>query len=363
MKNKVSIIVPSLNPDEKLMQVVKGLVDAGFKDIILVNDGSDNEHLAPFEQAAEYEQCTVLTHEVNKGKGRALKTAFEYVYKNRKDIEGVITVDGDNQHQIPDIEACGEKMLELKDHVILGCRDFTGDDVPKRSKVGNNITNYVFKYLCGMNISDTQTGLRAIPFEYLSDFAELKGERFEYETNMLLELKELSIPYDEVKINTVYIEENATSHFNPLMDSLKIYKVIIKFMLSSVSSCVLDLVLFTVILALLNFFLGEEAVLFNTGMKVNTIVATVIARVFSSIFNFTMNKKAVFRSKTPIKSTLVRYYVLCLAQLAISAGSVAILEDILGIKFELVTTVIKLVVDGALFLISFPIQRRWVFKK
>ncbi len=361
MKSRVSIIVPSLNPDEKLMQVVNGLVEEGFKDIILVNDGSDEEHLEPFKEAEKLPQCTVLVHEVNKGKGRALKTAFQYVKDNRPENIGVITVDGDNQHQVKDIVACGEKMLELKNHIVLGCRDFSGDDVPPRSKFGNNMTKSVFKYLCGLNISDTQTGLRAIPYEYLEAFAELKGERFEYETNMLLEFKELSIPYDEVKINTVYIEENATSHFNPLVDSFKIYKVIFKFMLSSISSCIIDLIMFAIALALLNLAFGDGNQWL--GLNVNTLAATVIARVISSMFNFTMNKKAVFKSKTPVKSTLVRYYILCVAQMAVSAGSVAFFEMICPVKIEIVTTVIKAIVDGLLFLVSFPIQRKWVFKK
>ncbi len=362
MKSKVSIIVPSLNPDEKLMEVVRGLVEEGFEDIILVNDGSDEAHLEPFKEAESYSQCTVLVHEVNKGKGRALKTAFQFVRDNRPDHIGVITVDGDNQHQVKDIVACGEKMMELKDHVILGCRDFSGDDVPARSKFGNNTTKTVFKYLCGLNISDTQTGLRAIPYEYLTPFIELKGERFEYETNMLLEFKELLIPYNEVKINTVYIEENATSHFNPLVDSFKIYSVIFKFMLSSISSCVLDLLVFYIALAILNGLLGNDNTL-ALGLNANTLAATVIARIISSMFNFTMNKKAVFKSKTPVKSTLVRYYLLCVTQMAVSAGAVALIEMFVNVKFELVTTIIKAVVDGILFLISFPIQRKWVFKK
>jgi len=364
MKNNVSVIIPSLNPDEKLMQVVKGLTDAGFKDIIIVNDGSDEEHKKPFEEAASYEQCTVLVHEVNRGKGRGLKTAFDYVCKNRPYSIGVVTVDGDNQHQVKDIEACLEKMIELRNHVILGCRDFSGDDVPARSKFGNNVTKNVFKYLCGLNISDTQTGLRAIPREYLETFVELSGERFEYETNMLLEFKESMIPYSEVKIETVYIEENATSHFNPLVDSFKIYKMIFKFMLSSISSSILDLIAYAIFFAMLVNVVGEMKVtVWGTSIDMMITASTVFARILSSIFNFTINKKAVFKSKTPLKGTLVRYYTLCFIQMAISAGGVTVIAALLGLEASMLSTIIKVLIDLILFMISFPIQRKWVFKR
>lgn len=364
MKEKVSIIIPSLNPDEKLMEVVNGLIAAGFKDIVIVNDGSDDEHKGPFIEAERKPECVVLVHEVNKGKGRGLKTAFSYVLNNRKDSLGVITVDGDNQHQVKDIEACMNKMIELKNHVVLGCRDFSGDDVPARSKFGNNMTKNVFKYLCGLNISDTQTGLRGIPREYLEDFIGLSGERFEYETNMLLELKEQDIPYTEVKINTVYIEENATSHFNPLVDSIKIYKVIFKFMLSSVGSCILDLLMFTLLLFLLNKTSADGNVaIFGHRLGGTILIATIGARIVSSIFNFTMNKKAVFKNKTSLRGTLFRYYVLCIIQMSLSAGAVAGLAMLLRVHSSILTTVIKAVVDTLLFMVSFPIQRKWVFKK
>lgn len=150
---KVTIVLPSLNPDEKLNKVVDGLLSAGFEDIVLVNDGSDEAHLEPFRQAAAHKEVTLLTHEVNKGKGRALKTAFSYVVDNRKQTAGVITVDGDNQHTVKDIRACAEKMLECKDKVILGCRDFTQDNVPWKSRVGNVSTSLVFRLLCGIKIT------------------------------------------------------------------------------------------------------------------------------------------------------------------------------------------------------------------
>lgn len=350
---KVTIVLPSLNPDEKLNKVVDGLLSAGFEDIVLVNDGSDEAHLEPFRQAAAHKEVTLLTHEVNKGKGRALKTAFSYVVDNRKQTAGVITVDGDNQHTVKDIRACAEKMLECKDKVILGCRDFTQDNVPWKSRVGNVSTSLVFRLLCGIKISDTQTGLRAIPYQYLPLMCEVEGERFEYETQMLFAIKKNHIGMEEVKIETVYLEDNASTHFDPIKDSLKIYRIIFKFMISSGTSFLIDYGIYS----LLVFLIGGN---FSRGLRL--FIATFAARAVSSICNYAMNKKAVFKSKASVSRSLIRYYILCVFQTAASYGLVYLLSSLCraGSFLEIV---LKLAVDIVLFIISFQIQHRWVFKE
>ena len=349
---KISVILPSLNPDEKLMQVVTSLVSDGFDDIIIVNDGSDGDHMQPFKDAEALEQVTILTHEVNKGKGRALKTAFEYCIANRQDIDGVVTVDGDNQHKVNDIRACCDAMVK-SGNVILGCRDFSGSNVPPKSKIGNNITRFVFRFACGIKISDTQTGLRAIPASYLDFMSKIKGERFEYETQMLLEMNKAGIRFDEVTIETVYIEENASTHFHPIRDSVKIYGVILKFILSSILSFCIDYVLFLV----LELIIGSY---FEHWVKI--LIATAGARLISSLFNFLMNHKTVFKAEVSIKQSMPKYYLLCIVQAGLSYGLVNGLSTLLATK-DFITSLIKIVVDICLFLASFQIQRRWVFAK
>lgn len=335
---KVSVIIPSLNPDNKLIQVVDALVAKGFDDIILVNDGSDKAHMQPFLQLKEYRQCTVLTHEINRGKGRGLKTAFDYCIANRPDIDGVVTVDGDNQHKAEDILNCCNKMIECKDKVILGVRDFSGDDVPPKSKFGNNMTSFVFKFVCGLNISDTQTGLRAIPLKFLPLFSQIKGERFEYETNMLLELKNSNIDFKQVPIETVYIEENASTHFNPIKDSLKIYGVIFKYIFSSLASSVIDLAIFSIVSALV-YNKCEDSL--------RILLATVVARIISSLFNFLFNRKAVFKANNNFGSAMMRYYVLCVCQLMVSYGLVYVITSLFGLG-QVMTVVTKGVIDTIL---------------
>lgn len=349
----VTVILPSLNPDEKLINTVNALLDKGFHDIIVVNDGSDEAHLTPFETISSNDSCTLLVHEINRGKGRALKTAMQYILANRPDSPGVITIDGDGQHHVDDILACAQAMLDRENEVILGVRDFSEPDVPFKSRFGNNMTKTVFRLFCGIRISDTQTGLRAIPAQYLKAMTEFSGERFEYETNMLLEMKANNIPFSEVGIKTIYLDENASTHFHPIRDSFKIYKVILKFGISSAVSSIIELLAFTLVNMILDLMPLELKI------ELSILISSVISRVISSLCNYKMNRALVFN--TGCKSSFGRYVILCAAQLLISASLVSLLTYLFTAK-TFGQTLLKAVVDTALFFISYRIQKNWVFK-
>lgn len=349
-QSQVTIVLPSLDPDGKLPAVVDGLAAAGFTDILIVDDGSAPENRRWFAQAAENSAVTLLTHERNKGKGRALKTAFSYILENRPHSLGAVTIDGDGQHLTGDILACAAAMVQERDRVILGCRDFDAPGVPPKSRSGNKFTRRLLYLGCGIRLSDTQTGLRAIPRQYLALFTGIRGERFEYETNMLLEMKRQGIAFCEVPIQTVYEDGNQGTHFRPVADSLKILRLIFVFMASSLSSSVLDLGIFYLALRLL-----------RSG-KFSILAATAIARALSSFYNFNVNKRLVFASGADYRSALVRYYCLCLPQTLLSALLVSVLGR-LASAGALAATALKFLVDTALFFASFLIQREWVFRE
>ncbi len=227
-KECLAIVLPSLDPDKKFDRVVEELVNCGFSHIVIVDDGTGPEGQGHFEKAASLPGCVVLHHEGNKGKGRALKTAFRHVLDELPDVKGVITIDGDGQHLTEDIIACGERMLQEENKVILGCRDFNQPGVPPRSVAGNKTTSRMFRLFYGISLSDTQTGLRAIPRDFLADFLRIEGERFEYETNMLLKMKKRGILFLEQPITTVYDPEDYSSHYNALKDSWRIFRVMFK---------------------------------------------------------------------------------------------------------------------------------------
>ncbi len=350
MKN-VSVILPSLDPDEKILKLIKELIDASFNDIIIINDGSATKNLSFFEKAAEYEQCTVLTHSENLGKGAALKTGFSYVLENRKNSHGVITIDGDGQHRVEDIVNCVNEFSKQKDTVVLGTRDFNAKDVPPRSRFGNKLTSFMFRFVFGLSLKDTQTGLRALPFNILEKLCKVQGMRFEYETNMLLFFKSERVLIKQVDISTVYLDDNKTSHFNPIFDSLRVYSVIIKYFVSSISASVLDIGIFTLLNLALDAFLPRI---------VRLLSATIIARILSAFYNFAVNHKVVFKSEAPAKQTITRYAVLCILQMLASYALVFLISQAFS-TFVGFDSIIKVVVDTVLFFISFRIQQAWVF--
>ena len=177
MFDKICILIPSLNPDEKLAQTIQGLKDVGFKNFVIVDDGSDTAHQKNFPVTDKENNFIVLRHSYNKGKGAAIKTAFKFILKYSNSIEGVITVDGDGQHDPEDVKNCAEALLREGDKIILGCRDFTLPQVPPRSRFGNKTTSLVFRTLCGLKISDTQTGLRGFPTQHLPFLLKVKGKK------------------------------------------------------------------------------------------------------------------------------------------------------------------------------------------
>lgn len=348
---QTAIVLPSLDPDKKFTGVVNGLIESGFEHIVIIDDGSCDERQHFFSEAGEHKECVVLHHEVNKGKGRALKDAFRYVIDNMPEIKGVITIDGDGQHLTEDIIACGSKMLELEDQVVLGCRDFNTPGVPPRSVAGNKSTSRLFRICYGIKLSDTQTGLRAIPAQYLEAFCRIDGERFEYETNMLLNMKRMNIRFYEQPIATVYDPEDYGSHYNAVKDSLRIAKVMFKFMASSLGSMLIDLALFYLMMRLFGTAAGKFAELLSTA----------VARACSSFFNFNANNKLVFNNNGSYKRAMLRYYCLCIPQMLVSAGLVTLINHALANSLPIIATVIKFMVDTVLFFISYSIQREWVF--
>lgn len=350
---KVSVILPSYNPTEKLPEAIKTLTGAGFEDIIVVNDGSRDECIHFFDEIYDDPHVTVINHEKNMGKGHALKTAFRFFLDNRKDTAGVVTTDDDLQHSCNDIIACAEEM-EASNTAVFGARSFKGENVPPKSRIGNNITSFTFRFLCGIKITDTQTGLRAIPRDYLPVLLEVSGERFEYETNMLLSMKQNDLSFKELPIETIYNDNNSETHFNPLKDSIKIYAVILKYIISSLSASIIDLIGFT----LLNLLLPKDM---DDGLRI--FLATATARIASSAVNYTINRKRVFKSSTNIKSSLIKYYILSVCQAALSYSLVYLITLTTGTPQSIIQTLFKMAVDVVLFFLCFTVQREWVFKE
>lgn len=349
--NHISLIIPAYKPDEKLLSTIKGAIAVGFSDIVVVDDGSGVSYEEIFKSAEQCSGCTLLRHTDNKGKGAALKTAFSYILENRPNGVGVVTADADGQHTTRDIQLVAEKMKETG-HIVLGCRDFSIAEIPPRSRFGNLCTRTVFKLFFGMRVTDTQTGLRAFPRAVLSDLLKIKGDRYEYETNMLIFMSQSALSYEEVTVETVYMDNNASSHFRVIRDSIRIYGLIVKYLCSSAASMVVDNLVF--------FLLKQFPFITFLGVP-QTFLATAVARIVSSLVNYTINSKVVF-GENGDKKTLSRYYLLAVCQMAVSASALFVIEKLLFVNHAFISTLLKMLVDTVLFFMSFRLQHKWVFK-
>lgn len=351
----IGVIIPAYEPDKRLLDLLVDLDRNNIGPVYIINDGSGAHYKEIFDRSAKIVkrlQGELLTHEVNKGKGRALKTAFQYILENNQQLTAVVTADSDGQHTVECIKKVIQMTQEQNDCLVLGVRNFNIQGIPWKSRFGNTITEKIFKYLAGVHITDTQTGLRGIPRDYMIKLIDLKGERFEFEMRMLLDAAD-NYKIIEIPVETIYdSKDHHQTHFNPFKDSIKIYRILgekfLKYIFSSTSSSLLDLILF-----------GLVCIPLKTIYPLFYVtIATIVARIFSSIYNYLLNYKFVFKSKESIKASSIKYFSLAIAQMICSACIVTVFVNLLHNDFELQ---VKIIVDTVLFFISYHIQQHFIF--
>lgn len=338
----IFIVVPTVNPNIEIFTAFLDKLQKEFDNILVYDDGCRKEYDSFFKKL-EKRKIIVLHHYINLGKGRAMKDAFNYLLNEYPDLKGVVTADSDGQHSVKDIKKIAHAVLSHPDSLILGCRNFDKEDVPARNRFGNKTTRMVMKAFIGLSVTDTQTGLRGLSKKVMMDFLTTPGDRFEYETNQLIETISKNVPIHEIEIETIYLENsNSESHFNPLKDSIAIYKLFLKYIIASLSSFVIDIILFALFCKAIP---GAQSIL----------ISTIIARVLSSIYNFTINAKVVFKSKSA--SSFIKYAILCIVMMFVSGYSVQGLAKLTHINKVL----LKLIVDLIIFIVNFVIQREFIF--
>lgn len=340
MSQIIPVLIPAYKPDLRLVTLCGQLRGAGLE-VVVIDDGSGPDCEAVFE-AVRAIGCHVERHIVNLGKGRALKTGINAAANRFESLFGLVTADADGQHTCADILRIIEVMQENPAALVTGARAFTGN-VPLKSRLGNAITRHVYRFATGIRCHDTQTGLRGIPAGALGDMLRLRGERYEYEMTMLLKLRELNMQLIEEPIDTIYIDDNKGSHFHPFRDAARIYSVILRFSISSLLSFVLDYSLYLLCLH---------------ALHLSPAISYVLVRPLSSLFNYWVNRNAVFGGRGG-KRSILRYYLLAAAQMAVGAGLVQLLYAVVGMR----ASWIKLPVDALLFLVSYVMQREFVFSE
>lgn len=355
------VLIPSLSPDERLPAYVLELLSADFGLVLVVDDGSSAEYQPIFERIAAWERCQVLHHGVNRGKGAALRTGFAWI-KEHSLFSGIITADSDGQHTVPDTLKLASE-LGKNQELLLGSRDFASSNknVPPKSRLGNRITSTVFRVLYGHWLPDTQTGLRAFQRDLIDFMLTVKGDRFEYEMNMLIRCSEAKVPMRPITIETIYMDDNKGTHFHPIRDSWRIYKLLLGSFLRYSAASILSFLIDYGVLMLLMFWVFKDKpdiTLFGIPFSYKALVATPIARLCSSPVNFYLNRNFVFKSGNG-KGAAARYIVLAACSLIVTTLVFGFLDHYVHHNFLHVA--LKIVIDVAMYIVNYRIQKAWVF--
>lgn len=340
---KPVIVIPAYQPDHRLYELVEQLTEGNDdQKIIVINDGSTTpESLSVFNSLLKIKNLDLLTHEKNKGKGEALKTGFSHYLKH--DVNycvGIVTADADGQHLSKDIRRVMEKLINAPEILWIGARKFQ-QKMPLRSYFGNTLTRGIFNLFFKKKLHDTQTGLRGVPNRLIEHMIHEPYSGYDFELDMLAYSSHVNIKIEEIPIEAIYIDNNISSHFKPLIDSIKIYLIFVRFSAVAVLSAVLDYSSFSLI-----YFLSR-----------NLFCSVIGARFLSATFNFSMGKFVTFRSKKALGSELIKYIILATGLVLLSYCLVYVLSD----KLYISVYISKIISEAFLFITSFIVQRIYIF--
>jgi glycosyltransferase involved in cell wall biosynthesis len=336
-----AVVIPAYRPSATLIGLLEALAAKAFPAVVVVDDGSGPEFRELFARAAAFPNVRLTRHAVNLGKGAALRTGIHLALSEFPDVAGVVTADADGQHHPDDIERIGRRLIERPDALVLGCRTF-GEDVPLRSRFGNVATRTVMHAILGQRLSDTQTGLRGIPHRLIPHILRLESRGYEFELEMLIAAHQLSIPTVEEPIRTIYEPGNKSSHFNPVIDSMKIYFVLLRFASISALTAALDNLIFILMYR-------------RTG---HILLSQVVGRGFAVAFNYWMVRSSVFYSKQRHRAILPKYLTLVAVSGTASYWGIRALSGGWGVN----PVVAKPLVETLLFFVNFAVQRLFIFQ-
>lgn len=357
-------VIPAYQPRENLLNTVDDTLKLDFLfRLIIVDDGSGENFRHIFDSLAKRPKVIVLRHAINQGMGGAIKTAFNYILCNEQECNGAIAFDADGQHLPIDIKRVTEAADRNPGMLILGVRDFHNSaiKIPLRSKIGNRVTELLFTLFTGIKLTDTQTGLRYYPVKMMKKCLTITNNRYEFQLQALL-ICGTPTNIIQIPIETIYENNNECSHFNPIRDSLRIYKVLFGypllqlagFFFTGLGSAVIDLSCFAILF---------KWILPDTRLP-RLVTAVVGARIISSLVNYLMNRNLVFRpgsKKGPADlHSLFHYFLLCLF---ITGSSYYLVRFAIWTFPKIDVVILKACADALLFFVSFFTQKLFIFRK
>jgi glycosyltransferase involved in cell wall biosynthesis len=338
----IAIVIPAYKPSDGLVAMLQNIRTAyAERPIIVVDDGGGEMYRAVFDRLREISGVVILVNAVNLGKGAALKRAINHALVAFPHIMGVVCADADGQHTIEDIGRVAEQLAKKPDHLILGARVFD-KTTPIRSKVGNEISRIVYRLVLGIKLRDTQTGLRGLPLRLCRESLAIRSNSYDFETEQLSICRRLGLPIEEVTIKTVYEDDNASSHFNPIFDSAKIYFALLRYGASSVATAAVDLLAFIVL----------------SPFIPNVVANNLASRAVALCIQFFLLRSFVFHTKAGIvRFMLFGVYV------AVTGVVSGVLQSAMSANLGVPLVPAKLIADLGIFIFNFLFLRDILFAK
>ena len=345
----VALLIPAYCPSEVLLDVADAVLSQAsgspIDRILVVDDGSGPEFRTIFDNLSARPGVTIVRHAVDLGKGAALKTGFNHLLVTWPDLTGIVTADADGQHSARDVLKVAKQLSLQPGTAVLGVRQFRGD-VPIRSRAGNRITRGVFRTFSGIDLADTQTGLRGWPRRYCEKFLTIPINGYDFELECLLQMKDEAQrpePPVQMPIETIYINGNAGSHFNPLRDSMRIYFVFLRYCASAFSAALVD-----------------SAAFFSVFHATDSLaVSQAAGRLAAAAVAFALARSLVFKSHAQVILPLTKYLTLVTIMGFVSYNLIRSIHSYLGVP----VLPSKLISEGLLFFGNFVVQRDIVFAR
>ena len=208
------VIVPTYNNHKTLKKVLDSVLYF-TPNVIIVNDGSTDS--TP-EILKSYSELTQIHHPENLGKGRALRNGFRKAIEMK--FEYAITIDSDGQHFASDIPNFIAEIQNVPNSLLIGSRNMTQENVPKKSSFGNKFSNFWFKFETGIKLEDTQSGFRLYPLNLIPK--KFYTNKFEFEIEVIVRSAWKGITVKNIPIQVLYDPAERVSHFRPFRDFTRI---------------------------------------------------------------------------------------------------------------------------------------------
>nr|MBU1327952.1 glycosyltransferase family 2 protein [Candidatus Omnitrophota bacterium] len=216
-ESNIFIVIPTYNESKTIGAIVRTLGQRGFR-IIVVDDGSkDNTIVEANKFGAE-----IIVHAKNSGKGRCIREGLEYALENN--CEACITMDGDGQHSLNDIDKFIDEYRKSGADLILGNRLHDPKKMPFVRQCANRFMSFIISLLITERVDDSQCGYRLISRKGIEKI-KLNTTKYEIESEMIMEAKRRGLKISSVNIDSIY--EGEASQINPFLDTARFVKFII----------------------------------------------------------------------------------------------------------------------------------------